>query len=169
MDDLPFPEEETAVQVLDAKNILGDEITKMKIKYAADTLVGKLVEAGEQDPLRAYIGVKAVKELLSEIEGRLKAHAIQEAKKYGKEDGSVMGIRFENTTTATNYSYEHDSEWQSLKGMVEDAQKLLKEREGLMKSAMKFSNVVDEDGQEVQPAVIKSGGDDSIRVIIPSG
>ena len=167
-EDLPFPEDDSNNSVLKIQNMLGDNVTKMKIKYVADELSRGLAEAGDTDLLRYYIKIKAMKEVLTEIESRLKPHATEEANKYGREGGKIMGIKFENSTSATKYSYEHDLEWKELKAILEDTKAIMKKREDLMKQAIKFTGVFDDDGVEIEQAKVVGGGGSIVKVTIPS-
>ena len=169
---LPFPEDEISFPdeskyPLAVQNVFGDEITKSIIKNNAKEVVKNLIEAGEHEPLRLYLSCKVFNDYLSELLSGLKEEATDGAGKYGKGGDKYLGVAFEVANLPTQYTYSHDEVWMELSDRVKEATDKRKKREDLMRKAMDFSGVADDDGCEIPPARIKSGGGETIKVTIP--
>jgi len=144
-----------------------ESVSKAKIKEFSDQAVA-IAENGDVDALDAYIQAKIYSEYLKQVEKGLKPLAEEEAHKYGKGENVMYGCTFEQTTGATKYDYSHDEVWSWYKSEIDAWTAKLKEREDMMKKAMSFSGVVDDDGVEIPPAKAVGGSAASIRVTIPS-
>lgn len=169
---LPFPEDkilfpDESKYPLVVQNVFGTEITKSSLKNKAKEIVANLLDAGEDDPLRLYVSCKVLSEYLSELLSGLKEEATEGAGKHGKGGDTYLGIKFEVANMPTQYDYSHDEVWQEFSDKVKEATDLRKKREDLMRKALDFSGVVDDDGVEIPTAKIKSGGGEVIKVTIP--
>ena len=167
--DVPFPEEEqVAVNVDMVTKHFGEAITKQAIKAKVKRDLQPLLDGDIGHPLNTYVHAKVLQEYLGEVMKVAKELAMDEAASHGKGGGSVNGVKFEVAGVATRYSFDHDETWCELKDKEDEIAELRKKREDLMKKAMDFSGVVDDDGVVIPPAKYKSGGGDTIKVSIPT-
>lgn len=152
---------------IDGNLSVDGRFSKERINGFADAVINHF-ENGDGDPLRAMIVVKAQKEFISILESKLTAMAISEAEKYGVGEDRVMcGVEFQVANGRTMYDYSHDEVWSELEAQIQALKKLQKNREELMKAAMKFAGAADEQGEVIEPARVKKVSDPSLRCIIP--
>lgn len=146
---------------------LSKSYTKAALQEHSQITINK-VESGELDVLETYIEAKIAIEYLSNLVKGLKDGAYDEAAKYGNaEDSKMYGCKFECSNGATKYGYSHDPVWAELNAQKEAIAEKMKAREDLMKKAMSFSGVCDDNGEEIPPANVVGGSSPSIRVTIP--
>ncbi len=154
-----FKEENNSV------SIALDRLSKAYLSNLASELVRK-VDEGEESALEQYIKAKGVSDLASEIMDKLKEHAIDEAQDYGDTD-KVLGCQFQVRNSASTYDFSHDETWQHLNETLASIKESMKIREKQMLDAMKYAELVDENGEVITPAVLKKAGGTTIAIVIP--
>ena len=160
-DDL-FPD----VAGVQSVTLLKEAVSKDSIKAFSQGIIDKAND-GEIDALDVYIQTKIMTEYAAQVGKGLKELAEVEAAKYGKDDNNMYGCTVEQTSGATKYSYDHDEPWAEIQNEINLLVFKRKAREDLMKSAIKFSGVADEDGVEIPQAKVSGGSAASLRVTIP--
>lgn len=155
-------------QNLVPKNTLDfTNINKASLGKVSGAVVDR-VTAGDEDALETYIKAKAIQEVAGKIISDIKSLATDEADKYEKGDGKMLGCEFLVKNGAVRYSFDHDESWKTIKDKIDTLQKELKEREKKMIDATKFEQIVDQGtGEVIPPAVVKSGGGSVLTVTIP--
>lgn len=167
-DDLPFPEEGILKGLISVSDVFGDSVTKTAIKNKAAEMIEEMLDRGEKDPLTSYVELKILSEFLNSAMDKLKRAAEAEAGKYSDGENTIHNVKFEKATSPTKYSYEHDFVWSELNKELSELKEKMKSRQEKMKTAMKFSGVFDEDGVEVEAAKITGGGEETLKITIPS-
>jgi hypothetical protein len=124
------------------------------------------VEEGEESALEQYIKAKGVADIAGEIMDGLKGLAMDEASAYSAND-KVLGCEFQVKNTATTYDFSHDETWAHLNETMSSIKEAIKVREKQMLDAMKYAELVDENGEVIPPAVIKKAGGSTIAISIP--
>lgn len=162
MEGLPFPE----TNGLSEKLADTGKLSKDYIDSAAIETYNKMVEGGETH-MEIAIKARTAADFMTKIESINKDGLLDEIEKLHPEERHLNGVKFEVTNTPTKYSFDHDSEWTDLSEQMEDIKAKLKKREELMINALKFSEVYDDEGVKVEPAVIKSPSGTAIRMSIP--
>lgn len=142
-----------------------ERVSKAAIQEIANSIVSNVLK-GNEDPLKEYIKAKALADIASEISEGLKDDAISEAEKYDLND-PVFGCKVVLKSTPTSYDFSHDGEWKSVNQEMEKLKIRLKEREKKMIDAMKYSELTDEFGEVIPPAMIKKEGSQTISINIP--
>jgi DNA phosphorothioation-dependent restriction protein DptG len=143
------------------------QYTKKSLEDYGSITIDKVM-SGELNALETYVEAKIAVEYLNGIIKKLKEPAYDEAFMFGNADDNKMyGCNFECTNGATRYDYSHDSVWADLNTQKDSIVALMKAREDLMKKAMSFSGVCDENGEEIPAAKPVGGSSPSIRVTIP--
>jgi hypothetical protein len=165
MSEVPFPEEEESS--LQLGSLPAGGLTKTMLSNKAKEVVDFIIDGGEKDALEQYIIAKAGIELLTDISKRLKTEAETELYKHDKSKAKIRGVGAEIASVPTTYSYDHDKIWNDISDKIKELTVKKKDREDLMKQAMKFSGVFDDQGVEVEAAKIKGGGGETIRISIP--
>ena len=161
------------VDIFEENNIVPENILDFKNinKSALGNISGAVVDkvsSGDDDPLEVYIKAKALEFVVSNIIKDVKAEALNEAEKYGKDDAKLLGCDFIVKNGATKYSFDHDEEWCRIKNEIKELSEQLKAREKLMIDATKYAQVVDKDTGEVVPAAeIQSMGASILTITIP--
>jgi DNA-directed RNA polymerase specialized sigma subunit len=142
-----------------------ERVSKAAIQEIAQSVVSYVLN-GNDDPLKEYIKAKALSDIASEISEGLKDDAIKEAEKYDLND-PVFGCKVVLKSTPTSYDFSHDGEWRSVNQEMEKLKLRLKEREKKMIDAMKYSELSDEFGEVIPPALVKKEGSQTIAINIP--
>jgi hypothetical protein len=142
-----------------------DRLSKAYLSNVARIVVHK-VEEGEESALEQYIKAKGVADIAGEIMDGLKGLAMDEASAYSAND-KVLGCEFQVKNTATTYDFSHDETWAHLNETMSSIKEAIKVREKQMLDAMKYAELVDENGEVIPPAVIKKAGGSTIAISIP--
>ena len=140
-------------------------VSKSSLRDIADTIISSSSN-GDTDPLMEYIKAKGIAELSSMIVDGLKDLAIDEASKYSDAD-TVLGCKIQVKNISDTYDFSHDDEWNGIKADIDKLKAMLKQREEKMIDAMKYSELVDENGEVIPPATVKKFGGSTIAVTIP--
>jgi hypothetical protein len=148
------------------KVVLAQNITKTSLSLIADSIFDD-IENGYKDSLEVYIQAKGLEELAKQIQERVKEHATTEANNYGKQDSVRLGVPFFLKASPKRYSFNHDESWVMLNSELEKAKERLKEQESKMIEATKYSQLADEFGVVITPAIIVSEGAEILQVSIP--
>lgn len=168
--DYPFPEQEDSNKHEDFSKIIklsNKILTKETILLGAKEMADKIVNDGVENPLHIYIKLKALTEYCGALLNNIKDSALEECRKYGKEDNIYMGVNFTVVSTGKRYDFSEDSIW----SRMDDELKLLsankKDREALLKTIKSGQALVDEDTGEVgTPAKVLSEGKDTVKITI---
>jgi hypothetical protein len=150
----------------DGLSILLDNISKSSLNKISMSIV-KNVEDGNTDALQEYIKAKGLSELASMLVESLKDEAIDEALKYGN-DHRILGCKILVKGSPTSYDYSHDEEWTLYDNQINNLKLLQKDREKQMLDAMKYSELIDADGEVIPPANVKKQGGQTLSITIPS-
>ena len=168
VNDLPFPE----IEVTDNNTFLTlfeGEVTKENIRNIVLNNIQHLKD-GEGNPLDAFVKAKALSEYLNVALSELKDIAMEEAMKYSKDDNTMYGIKFEETTSPMRFDYSNNPDWVKLQKNIDELRSKQKEIEEQMKTAFRtgsHSTMVDNDtGEVLPPPKVKSGGERTLKVSI---
>jgi len=142
-----------------------DRLSKAYLSNLASSVVKK-VDEGYESALEQYIKAKGVADLAGEIMEKLKDSAMDEAQDYGADD-KVLGCQFQVRNSASSYEFSHDETWNHLNETLTSIKEAMKAREKQMLDAMKYSELVDENGEVITPAVLKRAGGTTIAIAIP--
>lgn len=106
------------------------------------------VDNGQTNPLKAYVEIKRLSQLLDQIKDTLQDQAIGERMKYGKEEVVIDGYKVEQVPGRKNWKYDHSSQWQS----INERRKAI---ESLMQNSYAGASIIDgETGEEIEPALL---------------
>lgn len=142
-----------------------ESMTKATISEIGNKIIKNVVE-GNTDALQEFIKAKGLYELSEVIVSGIKELAIDEASKYS--DGeAVLGCKFQVRSLADSYDFSHDSEWAIISNEMELLKTKLKAREKKMLDAMGYSELVDDSGEVIPPAIVKKKGGKTIAITIP--
>jgi hypothetical protein len=125
--------------------ILPIRLTKESINNNAQLLSEKWDE-----PLEAYIRLKAMRDTIDLAMDKIKGQAKEEAMKYQGENDKC-GAKFKYQEGARTFDYSSDVVWQKLKDQI-------KEREDFLKG-LKKEMADTETGEIVQPPIVKYKSD----------
>ena len=134
-----------------------NQISKNSIAEMSNQLID-MVESGEINPLLLKVKLKAIKEIIEKVEGRILEHSINEAIKYKGQDFENCKIEIRNS--GDRLQYDEDSTYSEIKSK-------LKQREELLKLAYKQRGTIifDEEGIEI-PVVSVLSGKENIYITI---
>jgi hypothetical protein len=141
-----------------------DSINKSSIENIAHQ-VSKAVMEGDEYAITAYIKAKALEEIASSIQEKIKSYAVEEAERVG--GSKVLGCDIVVKSTPNKYNYDSSSEWCELTAQIDKLTERKKEIEKQMVLAMNYAELVDNDGIIVIPAIIEKAGYQTIQVKIP--
>ena len=119
--------------------------TEQEIRYFA--AVAEQVEEGTINPLTAYIQLRYVKEGIEAAIKSIEEAAIEETRKYGKEEIMNNGSVVRLVEGTPRYSYKNIPQWNVLKGKMAKIEELAKVASKGMKGY-----IVDENGEEISAA-----------------
>lgn len=142
-----------------------DSINKSNIENVAHQ-VSKAVMEGNEYAITAYIKAKALEEIATSIQEKIKPYAVEEAERGGS-DSKVLGCDVLVKSTPSKYKYDSSEEWCELTAQIEKLTERKKEIEKQMVTAMNYAELVDSDGVIITPAVIDKPGYQTIQVKIP--
>lgn len=152
---------------LPAKLLTLTEINKTALGKVSGAVVD-MVSSGESSALETYVKAKGLELIVSNIIKDTKAEALDEAERYEKGDGKILGCEFIVKSGATKYEFDHDEEWNRINDQIKELMELRKEREKLMIDATKYAQVVNKSTGEVVPqAVTKAYGSSILTINIP--
>jgi predicted NodU family carbamoyl transferase len=115
------------------------------------------VEEGKVNALSAYVEMKALSELIGSMMDNLKDQAIEERRKYGKEEVIKNGYKIELANGRKIWKYDSSQRWQQI-----NAQR--KTYEELMQKAYAGAQIADAETGELIPAAELSFASDTIRL-----
>lgn len=141
-----------------------DRISKGGLNDIASSVISNVME-GNVDALHEYIKAKALAELSSIIVEGLKSEAMSEADNYHK-DETVLGCTIAIKGTPAIYDFSTDPEWVIIQEKISTLKKEAKIREDKMIDALKYSNVVDENGEEIVKPLIKKESGTTLSITI---
>lgn len=139
-------------------------ISKGYINEIASDIIKNVME-GESDALHEYIKAKGLAELASIIIEGLKEEALSEASNYAKEE-KVLGCDIVIKGTPALYDFSVDEEWVIITNEIDYLKAKLKARELKMIDALKYSNIVDENGEVIPKANIKKESGTTLSITI---
>jgi len=116
--------------------------------YATLSSMSKSIDDGNINPLRAFVELKNLSDMIASMQDAVKEQAIAERMKYGKEEVVIDGFKIEQVPGRKLWKYDHSSSWQD----INDRRKTL---ETLMQKAYAGASIVDgETGEEIEPAAL---------------
>jgi hypothetical protein len=115
------------------------------------------IEEGNTNPLTAYTELKVLSEMIGSMMDSVKDQAIEERRKYGKEEVIKNGFKIEIANGRKVWAYKHSTRWQQL-----DAQR--KTYEELMQKAYHGANIADADTGEMIEAAELTFASDTLRL-----
>lgn len=101
----------------------GNPLSKDNLAEIGEQFAQVLLDNGEDDPLKAYIQLKAQSAVLDAAISKLKEAATDEAAAYAQKE-RVMGVTIECRRSPARWSYD-DGQLDALKTKVRDRQKYL--------------------------------------------
>jgi len=119
--------------------------TEQEIRYFA--AVAEQVEEGTINPLTAYIQLRYVKEGIEAAIKSIEEAAIEETRKYGREEIMNNGAVVRLVEGTPRYSYKNVPQWNVLKDKMAKIEELAKVASKGMKGY-----IVDENGEEIPAA-----------------
>jgi hypothetical protein len=119
--------------------------------------LAEAVEKGNMNPLEAWVEYKRLEDQIATCKERIKAAAITEAAKYGK-DEKVYGAKVSVTYNGARYSYDHIPRWKELKDELDRIQSTAQNA-----YKAKAMVVVSADGEEI-PAAGYTPGKESLTI-----
>jgi len=119
--------------------------TEQEIRYFA--AVAEQVEEGTINPLTAYIQLRYVKEGIEAAIKSIEEAAIEETRKYGREEIMNNGAVVRLVEGTPRYSYKNIPQWNVLKDKMAKIEELAKVASKGMKGF-----IVDENGEEIPAA-----------------
>jgi hypothetical protein len=142
-----------------------NNVSKSNIDSIAEQVCSSVLN-GNEYAITAYIKAKALEEISSSIQSKIKQYAIDEAEKSGPES-KIFGCGVSVKSTANKYDYSGCEEWVNLNNQIKELTERKKALEKQMVLAMNYSEMVDEDGVVVIPAKLEKGGSTTIAIKIP--
>jgi hypothetical protein len=111
------------------------------------------IEQGNTNPLAAYTELKQLSEMIASMMDSVKDQAIEERRKYGKEEVIKNGFKIELANGRKIWNYKGSQRWQQL-----DTQR--KTYEELMQKAYHGAKIADADtGEMIEPAELTYASD----------
>jgi len=109
---------------------------------------------GESNPLEAWIALKRHEGQLKDAMAVVQSEAIDEAQKYGEKSFKAFGATVEVKNAAGRWDYSKIGMWSSCKESLKLIEEGAKEA---YHSSKKQRQIVDDDGEVIQPASYKEG------------
>lgn len=126
--------------------------------YAQLSAYAEAIENGQTNPLAAYTELYRFSDLIESMLDKVKEQAIEERRKYGKEEVIKNGYKIDLINGRKLWYYGHSKRWNELN----DSRKMYEE---LMQKATFGAQIADaETGEMVERAELKFASD-SIRLI----
>ena len=138
--------------------------TKKNIDHIAQTIITGIKD-GYLDPVEEYSKAKAINDLSKSVMDGTKENVVKAMA--GAKNYEHKGIAFQVKNGAKEYDFSDNPEWVKLSDQKDAIEEKMKIMQDLMKKAMDFHGVVDENGVVMPPAKISGGKADSLTVTIP--
>jgi hypothetical protein len=121
--------------------------------YATLSNFSEAIDQGNTNPLAAYTELKQLSDMIASMMDTVKEQAIEERRKYGKEEVIKNGFKIELANGRKIWNYKGSQRWQQL-----DAQR--KTYEELMQKAYHGAKIADADtGEMIEPADLSFASD----------
>lgn len=125
--------------------------------YAQLSAYAEAIENGQTNPLTAYIEMKQFNDLISSMMDKVKEQAVEERRKYGKEEVIKNGYKIELANGRKLWKYDHSERWKELN----NSRKMYEE---LMQKAYNGMEIADATSGEIVPAAELSYSQDTLRL-----
>ena len=125
--------------------------------YAQLSAYAEAIENGQTNPLTAYIELNQFSDLISSMMDKVKEQAVEERRKYGKEEVIKNGYKIELANGRKLWKYDHSERWKELN----NSRKMYEE---LMQKAYNGMEIADATSGEIVPAAELSFASDTIRL-----
>ena len=125
--------------------------------YAQLSAYAEAIENGQTNPLTAYIELKQFNDLISSMMDKVKEQAVEERRKYGKEEVIKNGYKIELANGRKLWKYDHSERWKELN----NSRKMYEE---LMQKAYNGMEIADATSGEIVPAAELSYSQDTLRI-----
>lgn len=125
--------------------------------YAQLSAYAEAIENGQTNPLTAYIELKQFNDLISSMMDKVKEQAVEERRKYGKEEVIKNGYKIELANGRKLWKYDHSERWKELN----NSRKMYEE---LMQKAYNGMEIADATSGEIVPAAELSYSQDTLRL-----
>ena len=125
--------------------------------YAQLSAYAEAIENGQTNPLTAYIELKQFNDLISSMMDKVKEQAVEERRKYGKEEIIKNGYKIELANGRKLWKYDHSERWKELN----NSRKMYEE---LMQKAYNGMEIADATSGEIVPAAELSYSQDTLRL-----
>lgn len=128
----------------------GTEITKESIKEQSVALLNDLDE-GHIYPLQLAAQLKFVEDVIANVKEELRQRVVSEKDKYGKDDMTYHGAKFDIKEAGVKYDYSQcdDVIWNDLKQQLDALTEQIKEREAFLKALKERFTYIDESTGEI--------------------
>ena len=128
----------------------GSEVNKETIKETSLALLKDLDE-GHIAPLQLAAQLKFVEDVISNVKEELRQRVVAEKDKYGKDDMTYHGAKFDIREAGVKYDYSHceDTIWNELSQQIDTLTEQRKEREAFLKALKEKLTYVDESTGEI--------------------
>ena len=129
----------------------GTEVTKEHIKEQSIALLKDLDE-GHIAPLQLAAQLKLVEDVISNVKEELRQRVVAEKDKYGKDDMTYHGAKFDIREAGVKYDYSQceDIQWNELSQQIDALTEQRKERESFLKALKEKLTYVDESTGEIK-------------------
>ena len=125
--------------------------------YAQLSAYAEAIENGQTNPLTAYIELKQFNDLILSMMDKVKEQAVEERRKYGKEEVIKNGYKIELANGRKLWKYDHSERWKELN----NSRKMYEE---LMQKAYNGMEIADATSGEIVPAAELSYSQDTLRL-----
>ena len=114
------------------------------------------VEAGEINPLNAYIEIYRLEKQIKAAKEIIQQKAIDEAAKYPEKTFQFMGFEIQKKSGAGRWKFDHLTDWQAKANEIKEIEEKHKQA---FKMWEKGDTYITEGGEIVEPAVYMPGAD----------
>ena len=137
------------------------QITELEKAISVFDDIASEIRSGNIPALTPYIKSKLLLKRLEKFDGEIRENALEEASMYEK-TFSIEGVNVEYRNGSGRYSFKHDAEWCAVKEQEDKLAAVRKEREELMKSALRHGGEFVFDGEIIPPAKVTYNKDSLI-------
>ena len=116
---------------------------------------------GDANELETYIEFQKVKTAAENSMRNIKQYAITEFERHGNKSVSLCGCTVQKSQSG-RYSYKHLEQWNEVNGQAKAIEKQAQEA---YKQSLKGIDLIDENGEVIQPAEYKPNSE-SLKIII---
>lgn len=121
--------------------------------FGALSALDHSIDNGNVNPLTVYAELKSLSDLLDSMMAKVKDQAVEERRKYGKEEIIRNGYLIEVANGRRMWKYDHSTRWVELN-------EKRKTYESLMQKAYHGANLADVDtGEIIEPATLTFAAD----------